>query len=167
MTRYLGVWLDHSITSYINNVHPRLDHRFYTITNEILSSLIPMLNATLTSLKTPKLFTRRIDPEQRTSRESRPDPEPGPYRPLKSRARSEYLDKENRLHRSVHVDLQREFWDIGIQTIIQVSSVSLSPTNPSYPGEDWHVQGQLVRETRLLKHIISTQLPSHWLTRRS
>jgi len=45
------------------------------------------------------------------------------------------------------VDLKREFWDAWIQIIIQVSSIDLTPEEPNYPGEEWHVQGHLVRMT--------------------
>lgn len=133
-----------SVTSYINNVHPLLQRQLYTTTNELISCLIPMLNSTLTALKTPKLFSRRIDPEERLSGTEFPDLEPGPYRSLEQRAQSEYLNADGKLHKSKHVDLRKEFWDVGIQAIIQVSSIDLDTERPTYPGEEWHVQGQMV-----------------------
>jgi hypothetical protein len=133
-----------SITSDINNVHPLLHQPFYTATNELTSCLLPMLNYTLMALKMPRLFSRRIDPEERVSGRKFPDLEPGPYRSLEQRARSESLNTQGKLHTSVHVNLQKEFWDVGIQAIIQVSSIDLDTERPEYPGEEWHVQGQLV-----------------------
>jgi cytochrome P450 len=76
-----------------------------------------------------------------------PQREPRSYQPLVSRICSKYLDKDWRLERSVDVDLKREFWDAGIQIIIQVFSIDLTPEEPNYPGKEWHVQGQLVRMT--------------------
>ncbi len=133
-----------SVTSYINNVHPLLNRQLYTTTNELVSCLLPMLNSTLMALKTPKLFSRRIDPEERMSGRNFPDLEPGPYRSLEQRARSDYLNADGKLHKSKHVDLRKEFWDVGIQAIIQVSSIDLDTERPECSGEEWHVQGQMV-----------------------
>ncbi|KAL8809336.1 MAG: hypothetical protein Q9200_003506 [Gallowayella weberi] len=94
-------------------------------------------------VKTSQLFHPRIDPEKRTSREELPDPDPGPYRSFESRLRSAKLTADGKLPTSIGVDLQKEFWDIGIQAVIQVSSIDLDQERPDYPGEDWHVQGQL------------------------
>ncbi|KAL8751120.1 MAG: hypothetical protein Q9184_006171 [Pyrenodesmia sp. 2 TL-2023] len=132
------------ITSYINNVHPIVDREVYTVANELLSAFIPMLNSTLMAVKTPQLFYPRTDPEKRTSREDLPDPDPGPYQSLESRVRSVNLTEDGKLPTSVRVDLQKEFWDIGIQAVIQVSSIDLDQERPDHPGEDWHVQGQVV-----------------------
>ncbi|KAL8906012.1 MAG: hypothetical protein Q9207_002297 [Kuettlingeria erythrocarpa] len=128
------------IASYIENVHPLLDRDVYTAANKLLTTFIPMLNSTLIAVKTSQLFYPRIDPEKRTSRENLPDPEPGPYRSCESRLRSGKLIKDGKLPTSIRVDLQKEFWDIGIQAVIQVSSVDLDQERPEYPGEDWHVQ---------------------------
>ncbi|KAL9011947.1 MAG: hypothetical protein Q9173_003250 [Seirophora scorigena] len=131
------------ITSYINNVHPLNDGKLYIVANELLSAFIPMLNNTLMAVKTPHLFDPRIDPEKRISRQDLPDPDPGPYRSLESRVRSVNLTEDGKLPTSVRVDLQKEFWDIGIQAVIQVSSIDLDQERPHYSGENWHVQGQL------------------------
>ncbi|KAL8821125.1 MAG: hypothetical protein Q9223_000780 [Gallowayella weberi] len=131
------------IASYINNVHPIHDPDVYKVANELLTALIPMLNSTLMVVKTSQLFHPRIDPEKRTSREELPDPDPGPYRSFESRLRSAKLTADGKLPTSIGVDLQKEFWDIGIQAVIQVSSIDLDQERPDYPGEDWHVQGQL------------------------
>ncbi|KAL8783078.1 MAG: hypothetical protein Q9213_004890 [Squamulea squamosa] len=143
------------IASYINNVHPILDREVCTIVNELLTAFIPMLNSTLMAVKTPQLFYPRVDPEKRTSRNELPDPEPGPYRSYESRLKSGKLTEDGKLPTSIRVDLQKEFWDIGIQAVIQVTSVHLDQERPCYPGEDWHVQGQLVSKTKpFRKHLI-------------
>ncbi|KAI4277767.1 MAG: hypothetical protein LQ337_001525 [Flavoplaca oasis] len=131
------------IKSYINNVHPILDHDVYAVANDLLSAFIPMLNSSLMHVKTSNLFYPRIDPEKQISREGLPDPEPGPYRSSESRLRSGKLTEDGKLPTPVRVDLRKEFWDNGIQAVIQVSSIELGEDRPAYPGEDWHVQGQL------------------------
>ncbi|KAL8896857.1 MAG: hypothetical protein Q9192_002865 [Flavoplaca navasiana] len=140
---------EHRIESYINNVHPTLDHKVYTVANELLSAFVPILNSSLMHVKTSNLFYPRIDPEEPISREGLPDPEPGPYRSCESRLRSGKLTEDGKLATIVRVDLRREFWDIGVQAVIQVSSIELGEEKQEYPGEDWHVQGQLVFQTKI------------------
>lgn len=125
-------------------MHPVLDREVYTVANELLSAIIPMLNSTLMAVKTAQLFYPRIDPEQRTSRENLPDTEPGHYRSCEFRLRAGKLVENGTLPTSLRVDLQKEFWDIGIQAVIQIFGIDLDQDRPRYPGEDWHVQGQLV-----------------------
>ncbi|KAI4200083.1 MAG: hypothetical protein LQ348_001791 [Seirophora lacunosa] len=134
---------DTSKARYINNVHPLLDGKLYIVANELLSAFTPMLNNTLMAVKTSQLFDPRIDPEQRISRQDLPDPDPGSYRSFESRVRSVNLTEDGKLPTSARVDLQKEFWDIGIQAVIQVSSIDLDQERPHYSGENWHVQGQL------------------------
>lgn len=103
-----------------------------------------MLNSTLMHVKTPHLFNRRIDPEKLIGHVYLADPEPGPYRSCESRITSVHLTADGALPTHVRVDLQKEFWDIGIQAIVQVSSIDLDEGRPDFPGEEWHVQGLLV-----------------------
>ncbi|KAE8376071.1 hypothetical protein BDV26DRAFT_282977 [Aspergillus bertholletiae] len=39
------------------------------------------------------------------------------------------------------VKLQETFRDKGLQIIVQLAGVELTPESPSYPGEDWHTDG--------------------------
>lgn len=123
-----------------------------------------MLNATLISLKTSKLFARRIDPVQLTSRHTRPDPDPGPYRCPTLRARAEFKDERGQLCPSAQVDIRKEFWNIGFQTIIEVFSINLDLQSPDYPGEEWHVQGRMVNILLLHQPQISSTSTDHGLT---
>ena len=70
--------------------------------------------------------------------------EPGSYCAPEKRAPRTYLDEHSQIRDSVSVDLQKEFWDIGIQVIVKVTTIDLTPERPEYDGEPWHVQGQLV-----------------------
>ena len=134
------------ITSYINNVHPIHHRHVYSSVNELISLVVPMFNNTLMAVKTSKLLYPRIDPAKKKERKEYPDPEPGPYRSWQSRLRTLRANKDGKLPTSARVDLQKEFWDIGIQAVIQVTSFDLHPEKPEHPGEDWHVQGMLVSE---------------------
>ncbi|KAL8660410.1 MAG: hypothetical protein Q9202_006575 [Teloschistes flavicans] len=108
-----------------------------------------MLNSTLVAVKTSELLYPRIDPAKLKGRKEYPDPEPGPYRPWQSRVRTLRLTEDANLPTSARVDLQKEFWDVGIQAVIQATSIELHAEKPEYPGEDWHAQGQLVFQTKL------------------
>ncbi|KAL8855918.1 MAG: hypothetical protein Q9178_007432 [Gyalolechia marmorata] len=100
-------------------------------------------------VKTSKLLYPRIDPAKRKEHKDYPDPEPGIYRSWQSRLRTLRLNKDGELPTSARVDLAKEFWDIGIQAVIQVTSFNLHPEKPEHPDEDWHVQGMLVFQTKL------------------
>ena len=41
------------------------------------------------------------------------------------------------------VDLRRDFGATGLQVIIKLATIHLTPSSPSYPGGAWHVEGQL------------------------
>ncbi|KAG6860728.1 hypothetical protein C0995_008084 [Termitomyces sp. Mi166 len=42
------------------------------------------------------------------------------------------------------VDLQRDFADRGLQVIVKLANIHLTPEQPTYEGGTWHVEGQLV-----------------------
>ena len=43
------------------------------------------------------------------------------------------------------VDLKREFAGKGLQVIVKLANIHLTPEKPIYGGGTWHVEGQLVR----------------------
>jgi hypothetical protein len=58
-----------------------------------------------------------------------------------------YLKKGERGER---VDLKSEFLEGGLQIIVKLANVHLTPDKPSYAGGTWHVEGQLVRPHSLI-----------------
>jgi len=42
-------------------------------------------------------------------------------------------------------DLRREFAGTGLQVIVKLANIELTPEKPEYGGGTWHVEGQLVR----------------------
>lgn len=42
------------------------------------------------------------------------------------------------------VDLEKEFAEHGLQVIIKLANIHLTPEKPEYPGGTWHVEGTLV-----------------------
>ena len=133
-----------SIVSYINNVHPHVHRGLYSATERLIASMLPLFEASLSALKTERLLAPRILPRSRKG-DYFPNRQPGPYRAPELRADDKYLNENSEFSSSIFVDLRKEFWDVGIQLIIKLSSIELNSERPEYPGEEWHVQGQLVR----------------------
>lgn len=68
--------------------------------------------------------------------------EPGFFQPPEHRARAQWLDHQGQYQDFIFVDLKREFWNIGLQMVLQMRDIYLTPEQPEYEGEDWHVHGQ-------------------------
>ena len=47
-------------------------------------------------------------------------------------------------HDERRVDLKREFGERGLQIIVKLANIHLTPEKPRYGGGTWHVEGQLV-----------------------
>ncbi|TFK62410.1 hypothetical protein BDN72DRAFT_827517 [Pluteus cervinus] len=79
-----------------------------------------------------------------------PDLEFDPY----PRANREELFKHgsSRLKAGKYVDLQDEFRKTGLQVIVKLANIVLTPERPVYEGGTWHVEGQLN------EHICATAL---------
>ena len=56
-------------------------------------------------------------------------PEPGVFRPLEE---------------SPLFDLRKDFSANGLQIIVKLANIELTPEKPEYEGGTWHVEGQLV-----------------------
>ena len=42
------------------------------------------------------------------------------------------------------INLKEEYANSGLQIIVKLANIHLTPENPSYEGGSWHVEGQLV-----------------------
>lgn len=43
------------------------------------------------------------------------------------------------------INLFEQYSKEGLQVIVKLANIELSPEKPEYPGGSWHVEGQLVR----------------------
>jgi hypothetical protein len=43
-----------------------------------------------------------------------------------------------------NVDIRRDYGTRGLQIIVKLANIHLTPESPSYEGGAWHVEGQLV-----------------------
>ena len=168
-----------SITSYINNLHPRKHVNLYPIIEEFIAKSIPLWNRTLAFPETyrykPRMDMEREDYEWPNGQE-RPkgvvpnlenvDPETFGG-DLDEYALNEIWEKQNRVlirpepedyqayktrAGKNQIDLRSQFHDQGIQVIVKLANIHLTPSKPSYEGGTWHVEGQLN------EHICATSL---------
>ncbi|KAK2751651.1 hypothetical protein FQN55_000373 [Onygenales sp. PD_40] len=149
------------ITSYINNLHPDKNKDLYALIEQVIASAIPLWNRSLSALNAE--FTRRINydkcvrekplspAEMERAKGSKPKrpvtksgyvlPDPGKFEPIMTPSLS-----------PGSVDLQRQFRKSGLQVIVKMASIHLTPENPKYNGGSWHIEGQLN------EHICATAL---------
>ena len=148
----------HRITSYINNLHPQKHRDLYSIIENIIGCVIPLWNKTLTGLKYPETNLSRTpykallvwpkdydyeelekmtDAEYEQRRKQwyednwlRLQPEPAPFQAPEKPAKD--------------VDLRRDYAGSGLQIIVKLANIELTPENPTYDGGSWHVEGMLV-----------------------
>ncbi|KAG6844881.1 hypothetical protein H0H87_002716 [Tephrocybe sp. NHM501043] len=83
-------------------------------------------------------------------------PEPGPFEP------PVYNDdlSGNALETmtGAAVDLRRDYGNSGLQIIVKLANIHLTPEQPLYKGGSWHVEGQLVSSQTLLIHMVVLKL---------
>lgn len=151
------------ITSYINNLQPRKYKELYEVLEQVISRAIPMWNATLDSTerwrREPRINLDTVpwlDPEgERKPGEDETEdegweldaewirehrtlipPEPKPYSVRQNWTKPLHLDTNP-------VDLRKDFADHGLQIIVKLANIHLTPQKPEYDGGSWHIEGQL------------------------
>ncbi|KAF8521940.1 hypothetical protein BU17DRAFT_75381 [Hysterangium stoloniferum] len=163
-----------TITSYINNIHPHKHHNLYGVIEKFISRTIPLWNMTLTPLRVPYPSYTRIS---YTEVEYDPDPElweanEGPQKEEDENA-DDYYERRLEWIRTIRrvvmpepgqftppktpkadpsVDLRRDFSQTGLQIIVKLANIHLTPEKCEYEGGTWHIEGQLN------EHICATAL---------
>jgi len=69
-------------------------------------------------------------------------PEPEDFQPPGSLERTAYAFEDGKLKDEYRLDLQKDF--DGLQVIVKLANIHLTPEKPEYEGGTWHVEGQLV-----------------------
>jgi hypothetical protein len=152
------------ITSYINNLHPCEHGDLYNIIEEIITLAIPLWNMTLTPLVQKHLPVRILynecvydpDPELNAGHDEGPQREPNEDEADFYDRREEWFEATRRVvlpepgtfeppsePRNV-VDLKSHYGQRGLQIIVKLANIHLTPEKPEYSGGSWHVEGQLV-----------------------
>lgn len=150
--------LSASIASYINNVHPVRHAAFYSVLERVIDKTIPLFDKCLTSIETPSRFYKTRIGVQCPDYGDIPNLEPGEYQILEARTQWQYLRNKSRERPSVN--LRKHFADLGLQFIVEASSINLDPLLQYWDPHAWdwdrdangswcNVRGQLVYLTVL------------------
>jgi len=124
------------ITSYINNLHPIKYKGLYGLIERVIDAAIPLWNLSLNR----SVFSSPSSPHNdiylriqyhRTRDDLIEQPEPGVFKPPYS-----YGDDPTNLKNAW-------FTSKGLQIIVKLTNIQLTPENPSYEGGYWCVDGQL------------------------
>jgi hypothetical protein len=149
------------IVSYITNVHPVEHNALYGVIEKIIDRTIPLWNKTLTE---PSSLGERIeygddiryvDGTEETEPTQGEDEDRVVYwkrHEVWQAARQYQLPEPcvdsfkppNPLLPEDRIDLLEEFKDSGLQVIVKLANIELTPENPEYEGGSWHIEGQLV-----------------------
>ncbi|KIL66917.1 hypothetical protein M378DRAFT_123663 [Amanita muscaria Koide BX008] len=152
------------ITTYINNLHPQKHKELYAIIEKIIGCTIPLWNATLTPQKVPGIRTRISfdnitmpnQPEQGPDEASdnywqryedwldtaeAEQPEVGSFKPMKYP--TSVLQHDGTLKYEYRVNLEADYGDRGLQIIVKLANIQLTPEKPEYEGGTWHIEGEL------------------------
>ncbi|KAF8885779.1 hypothetical protein BD779DRAFT_658321 [Infundibulicybe gibba] len=162
------------ITSYINNLDPQYHQNLYHAIEKVISCAIPMWNMALRPLGSEEYRYCRI-----TYGECTYYPDPAIFPPSEGpqieegEGEDEYRDRRQEWVRETRcvvqpdlgrfqppsvpkslraVDLQRDFGHQGLQIIIKLTNIHLTPEKPEYRDETWKFEG------RLNEHICATAL---------
>ncbi|KAL4882175.1 hypothetical protein BJY04DRAFT_217497 [Aspergillus karnatakaensis] len=140
--------------SYINNLHPAKHRNLYKIIEEILTRTIPLWNITL---------ARRDDLPYRIDYKEVEFPEDGEPQPEEEEddgddyfeIMQEWQDRQHVVPpepdlfkppsstNTNPVNLQKQFAEKGLQVIVKLANIELTPDKPTYEGGSWHIEGQL------------------------
>lgn len=158
-------------------MHPQRHNELYHIIERVIERVIPLWNESLTPQKTPSYSFNRVKyhyaiPEEEESEpEIEEDEDDDDFNERFMDWEEEYnnrvaaqpdieafsppdpeLFEEDgiTLKSEYRVDLKRDYVDRGIQVVVKLANIHLTPDKPEYEGGTWHVEGQLVSFKLLL-----------------
>ncbi|WP_024760889.1 DUF4246 domain-containing protein [Streptomyces exfoliatus] len=151
---------DVAFRSYVNNVHPEAHHELASLLPDLFARMRPLLENVLTDLRHPRPLRIETDPYGwYDSEPERPDEASYSDAAAYDEAVSAWEDAledwwENRRpvipdapdftapespDESARVDLRGR----GLQVIVKLATIHLTPDKPEYAGGSWHVEGML------------------------
>lgn len=175
------------ITSYINNLHPTKHKELYQVIEAIIDCAIPQWNLSLgpidkglrTVIHAQRICYTDVEYEEIATEvpsESETQGSNGASEDAEEESEASETDDEERSRgrrlilpepreyeswEPPAVDLREEAKARGLQIIVKLANIELTPENPEYDGGSWHVEGQLVR---VLLFLLSHGSVVTWLT---
>jgi hypothetical protein len=118
------------ITSYINNLHPLRYKGLYRLVERVIDAAIPLWNLTLRPLESCH-WSNYLRVHYRGSYDAVIEqPEPDVFDPP--------TEPDSTFN------LKEEYAESGLQIIVKLANIHLTPENPSFEGGSWDVEGQSV-----------------------
>jgi Protein of unknown function (DUF4246) len=139
--------------------------RLYEVIEQIIGLTIPLWNQVLTPLQSPRQSSPRI-PYSECEYDPDPYSIPDEEQPqqLENESEDDFYNRKDEWERDIRrvvrpepvefeppeedeemVDLKMMFTKRGLQVIVKLANIHLTPEKPKYGGGTWHVEGQLVR----------------------
>lgn len=133
------------IASYINNLHPYEHQDLYKVIEKLLDRIIPLWDTALRCVQME--YNRITSDEEEEANGGLYDRYPAQKmkRPIKQLERKKF--KLPKIHPSRRVDLRQRLRERGLQVIVKLVNVELTPTRPDYEGDSWFVEGRLVSDS--------------------
>jgi hypothetical protein len=144
------------IASYINNLHPAKHRELYGVIEQIMTRALPLWNLSLTSQSWDiprRIKYRMVDylPDVEPEPEQGSDEEDEAFwdRQEAWQERRQPIHPEPRGFQAPEPEqeepLLEQFRENGLQVIVKLANIELTPEKPEYEGGSWHIEGQLVR----------------------
>jgi len=153
------------ITSYVNNLHPVHQKTLYGLLEEIVTAAIPLWELSLAPSDDSQTIDTRITynqlvhivnsrewPNEAVVRQEIGETaEDFEYdrRPLWAAESMLYKFPQpprdfEPLYRADPINFKESFEEQGLQVIIKLANIHLTPNKPTYNGGSWDIEGQLV-----------------------
>ncbi|QGA19153.1 hypothetical protein EYB26_006841 [Talaromyces marneffei] len=142
------------IISYINNLQPQKHKDLYQVIEKVITKAIPLWDESLDeAVSEPKARISYESVEYLPSSDPEPDwqeDEDGyeawhANRPIKQpEPQGDFqLLKHDLASSREPISLRKRFREKGLQIIVKLANIELTPDKPRYEGGTWHVEGQL------------------------
>lgn len=141
------------------------DRKLYGIVEQVITTAIPLWELTLAPLVPDFSHTARIEFTQVIYD---PDPEYGPEtdgpQQREDEDEDDYAERREEWYKTVRkvvlpdaaeifqappepepLSLREKYASKGLQIIVKLANIELTPEKPTYEGGTWHVEGQLAR----------------------
>lgn len=145
------------MASYINNLHPGHHRKLYSVLEHVIAKVVPLWSLTLSMVKSSYGHVKEHDLRVPCPKGAKYAFPPETHQKGPDDYEDEGEDQENQQGRVLIMpqpreyremvppdyDLTKEFAKEGLQVIVKLANIVLTPDKPDYPGGSWHVEGSL------------------------
>ena len=138
-----------TIESYINNLHPQQHQQLYSIIEQIFSCFVPLFNQLLTDLLSIREKPNRISVDPYNWYDTSNEPQYSSDNEQFDDIYQNYLEQRPLIlpdaptFQMPTIDSTKKIDLKGrqLQVIVKLANIILTPSNPTYAGGVWHVEG--------------------------